>query len=88
MKEIAGRLMLVTKKHHMETDSILDFKSAILPFALVSYTSVAYDKTHVAGSVEQRACHIGVPFQTKLYVCTCRHRKETESNRQGELEGF
>nr|pir hypothetical protein C39D10.3 - Caenorhabditis elegans [Caenorhabditis elegans] len=34
MKEIAGRLMLVTKKHHMETDSILDFKSAILPFAL------------------------------------------------------
>lgn len=33
-QEVAGRLMLVTKTHHMETDSILEFKSAILPFAL------------------------------------------------------
>ncbi|CAI2356328.1 unnamed protein product [Caenorhabditis sp. 36 PRJEB53466] len=33
-QEVAGRLMLNTKTHHMETDSILDFKSAILPFSL------------------------------------------------------
>ncbi|ULT83289.1 hypothetical protein L5515_018350 [Caenorhabditis briggsae] len=33
-QEVAGRLMLVTKSHHMETDSILEFKSAMLPFAL------------------------------------------------------
>ncbi|EFO82198.1 hypothetical protein CRE_00496 [Caenorhabditis remanei] len=32
-QEVAGRLMLVTKSHHMETDSILEFKSAVLPFA-------------------------------------------------------
>uniref|UniRef100_A0A1I7USJ2 ethanolamine-phosphate cytidylyltransferase n=1 Tax=Caenorhabditis tropicalis TaxID=1561998 RepID=A0A1I7USJ2_9PELO len=32
-QEVAGRLMLVTKTHHMETGSILDFKNAILPFA-------------------------------------------------------
>lgn len=38
LQEIAGRLMLVTKTHHMETDSILEFKSSILPFTLDPFT--------------------------------------------------
>uniref|UniRef100_A0A8R1DGY4 ethanolamine-phosphate cytidylyltransferase n=1 Tax=Caenorhabditis japonica TaxID=281687 RepID=A0A8R1DGY4_CAEJA len=33
-QEVAGRLMLVTKTHHMENESILEFRNSIFPFCL------------------------------------------------------